>query len=144
MNVTGNVVVDSGIALFEFDSFDEGTFDVLNIVNGTTENAFTAGNGTIELSFLNDDADAWAASGDAYKLVSDDGFQIGDFTSWLTDDFGGLFGLEGRADGLYLVAAASPEPGSGVPEPSTWALLALGAAGLLYWRKREKGSGGRC
>ncbi|MBQ3349023.1 MAG: PEP-CTERM sorting domain-containing protein [Thermoguttaceae bacterium] len=24
-----------------------------------------------------------------------------------------------------------------VPEPSTWALLALGAAGLLYLRKRK-------
>ena len=24
-----------------------------------------------------------------------------------------------------------------VPEPSTWALLVLGIAGLLYWRKRS-------
>ncbi len=29
-----------------------------------------------------------------------------------------------------------PDSGSGVPEPSTWALLALGVAGLLYFRKR--------
>ena len=27
--------------------------------------------------------------------------------------------------------------GDGVPEPSTWALMLLGAAGLLYWRKRK-------
>ena len=137
LSVTGNVNVVGGTALFEFDSFDDGTFDVLNILNGTTENAFTAADGTIELKFLNNDADAWATPDSAYQLVSDDGFQIGDFTSWLTDDFGGLFGLEGRADGLYLVAAASPEPGSGVPEPSTWALLALGVCGLLYLRKRS-------
>ena len=25
-----------------------------------------------------------------------------------------------------------------VPEPSTWALLALGVAGLMYWRKRTR------
>ena len=134
LSVTGNVTVD-GAALFEFDSFDDGTFDKLFVLGA--DNAFTAADGTIELSFLNNDAEAWAAPDSAYQLVANDGFQTGDFTSWLTDDFGGLFGLEGRADGLYLVAAASPEPGSGVPEPSTWALLALGAAGLLYWRKRK-------
>ena len=132
LSVTGNVIVEDGIALFEFDSFDDGTFDKLFILGA--DNAFTAADGTIELKFLNDDADAWATPDSAYQLVSDDGFQIGDFTSWLADDFDGLFGLEGRADGLYLVAAASE---TGVPEPSTWALLILGAAGMLYWRKRK-------
>ena len=133
LSVTGNVTVD-GTALFEFDSFDDGTFDKLFVLGA--DNAFTAADGTIELSFLNNDAEAWAAPDSAYQLVANDGFQTGDFTSWLTDDFGGLFGLEGRADGLYLVAAASPEPGSGVPEPSTWALMALGVI-LLYLRKRS-------
>ena len=132
LSVTGNVTVD-GTALFEFDSFDDGTFDKLFVLGA--DNAFTAADGTIELSFLNNDAEAWAAPDSAYQLVSDEGFQTGDFTSWLKDDFGGLFGLEGRADGLYLVAAGA-DPGTGVPEPSTWALLALGVI-LLYLRKRS-------
>ncbi|MBR0239062.1 MAG: autotransporter-associated beta strand repeat-containing protein [Thermoguttaceae bacterium] len=141
-NVTGNVVItDDGTALFEFSSFDERLFDVLEIVNGTTENAFTAGASTIQLLFENEDAVDWAAAlvdnPDGYQLVSDEGFAtLGNLSSWL-DNYTNLFGLEGRADGLYLVAAAAPEPGSGVPEPSTWALLLLGAAGLLYWRKRK-------
>ncbi|MBR0237697.1 MAG: PEP-CTERM sorting domain-containing protein [Thermoguttaceae bacterium] len=133
LSVTGNVTVD-GTALFEFGSFEEGLFDQLFILGDG--NAFTAGDSTIEISFLNGDQDAWATPDSAYQLVADDGFQIGDFTSWLTDDFGGLFGLEGRTDGLYLVAAAGPEPGSGVPEPSTWALLALGVI-FLFLRKRS-------
>ena len=133
LSVTGNVTVD-GTALFEFGSFESGLFDVLNILGDG--NAFNAGDSTIEISFLNADQDAWITPGNVYQLVSDNGFQVGNFTSWLTDDFGGLLGLEGRTDGLYLVLAATPEPGSGVPEPSTWALMALGVCGLMYWRKR--------
>ena len=36
-------------------------------------------------------------------------------------------------DGVVL-AALDP---NAIPEPSTWALLILGAAGLLYWRKKN-------
>ena len=36
---------------------------------------------------------------------------------------------------MYLVGVTEA-PVAGVPEPSTWALLILGAAGLLYWRKK--------
>ena len=36
----------------------------------------------------------------------------------------GLYAITGRLDGNAL------------PEPSTWALLLLGAFGLMYWRKK--------
>ena len=141
-SVTGNVVItDDGKALFEFSSFDERLFDVLEIVNGTTDNEFTAVDNSIQLFFENDDASVWAAAlednPDGYQLVSDEGFAtLGNLSSWL-DTNTDLFGLEGRADGLYLVAAAAPEPGSGVPEPSTWALMALGVI-VLFLRKRVR------
>ena len=139
LNVTGNVDIVNGIALFEFDSFENGQYDVLNILGDG--NTFTAGNSMIELSFENGDAQAWADSGDSYKLVSNDGF-VSDITdlSRLLGNFTSLFGLEGRTDGLYLIglgAGPAPEPGSGVPEPSTWMLLALGVI-VLFLRKRVR------
>ena len=146
-SVTGNVTItDDGAILFEFTPYNdgEGTYDELEIVGD--DNAFSAGDKMVQLFFeSNDDAETWFASlvdnpdVDGYKLVSDSGFTDGDVTNltgWLSNSYG-LFGLEGRSDGLYLVAASGPEPGSGVPEPSTWSLLALGAAGLMYWRKRK-------
>ncbi|MBQ2622597.1 MAG: autotransporter-associated beta strand repeat-containing protein [Thermoguttaceae bacterium] len=135
LSVTGNVTVaDGGIVLFEFGSFESGEYDQLILGDGA---AFTAGASSIELSFLNGDEEDWATSD--IQLISSANF-IGDIS--LTDDFGGLFALENRDGGLYLVAGApgpgpGPEPGSGVPEPSTWALLLLGAAGLMYWRKKN-------
>ena len=154
-NVTGNVTIsDTGAILFEFSSYEEGLFDVLNIVNGdsTTDFKFMAGDKTIQLLFESGDEGDWAESfeinPDGYQLVYDNNFSwLGNLSDWLGTNKD-LFGLEGRSDGLYLVAAGAdpgpgpgpgpgPEPGSGVPEPSTWALLLLGAAGLLYWRKKN-------
>ena len=138
LNVTGDFAVTNGKTLFEFDSFGSNSYDVLNILGD--DNSFTAGASMIELYFENEaDAQAWADSlevNDGYRLVADDGFTAGNYSSWL-DNYTTLFGLEGRSDGLYLIGAASPDPGSGVPEPSTWALLALGVAGLMYWRKSK-------
>ena len=41
-----------------------------------------------------------------------------------------------NADGGYYQITGSVGPNA-VPEPSTWALLLLGVAGLLYWRKKK-------
>ena len=42
------------------------------------------------------------------------------------------FGLLGKDGNLYLVTRYY------VPEPSTWAMMILGVAGLLYWRKKNR------
>ena len=136
LNVTGNVSVINGTALFEFDPYGSDSYDVLNILGDNA--SFNAGESMIQLYFENDnDAANWATNidDDGYRLVADDGFRTGDYSSWL-NNYTTLFGLEGRTDGLYLVAA-SFEPGSGVPEPSTWALLALGVV-VLFLRKRVR------
>ena len=139
LSVTGNVTVaDGGTILFEFGSFESGEYDKLILGDAAT---FTAGESSIELSFLNGDEEDWATlfNDGGIQLISSPNF-IGDIS--LTDDFGGLFALAGGPEGLYLVAGApgpgpGPDPGSGVPEPSTWALLLLGVTGLMYWRKRN-------
>ena len=139
LSVTGDFAVTDGTALFEFGTYtDEGNdHDLLTIFGG----AFSVddNNGMISLAFDGDPND-WVVDGKSYMLVSNGGFTDGgDYSQWLSPDYTGLFSLTGGSDGLYLtVGGAGPEPGSGVPEPSTWALLLLGAAGLLYVRKRTR------
>ena len=149
LSVTGNVKIETGgTLLFEFSQFNDDPamqeFDTLAIQNADNEqdNELSLAANTIKLFFIsNDDANLWATEGAEYKLVDDRGFAEGDTPmSYLLGNYGLLFGLEGRADGLYLIGlggAGPVEPGSGVPEPSTWALLLLGAAGLLYWRRKN-------
>jgi autotransporter-associated beta strand protein len=50
----------------------------------------------------------------------------------------GMFELVGYDSGTGILSVRLSAPAAGVPEPSTWALLLLGAAGLLYVRKRNK------
>ncbi|MBR6437377.1 MAG: PEP-CTERM sorting domain-containing protein, partial [Thermoguttaceae bacterium] len=144
LTVYGNVVIDAGATgLFEFSAYNAANpeYDTLTIAN---DGEFVLDpSSTIKLYFEGNDADLWAAGGD-YKLVSDDGFSSGIIDlSDLLSNFNDLFGLQARPDGLYLIGLGAgpippgPEPGPGVPEPSTWALMALGALGLLYWRKRK-------
>ena len=144
LTVYGNAIIETGATgLFEFSAYNadpaQQSYDTLTIGN---DGAFVIDeNSIIKLYFEGNDANLWAAEGAQYKLVSDEGF-VDDITdmSDLLGNYTSLFGLEGRLDGLYLIglgAGPAPEPGSGVPEPSTWMLLILGAAGLLFWRKRK-------
>ena len=144
LTVYGNVTIETGATgLFEFSAFNENQYDTLTIANA--EDVFSVDtNSIIKLFFEAGDADLWAAEVAEYKLVSDEGFASGTIDmSDLLGNFTNLFGLEGRTDGLYLIGLGAgpippgPEPGSGVPEPSTWMLLALGVAGLMYWQKRK-------
>ncbi len=142
-NVTGNIAFitdtadSNGFAYFEFGDFTgaDENHDLLVLSASSLFNANDEA-GVVLLDFANDDAADWASAGVDYLLVKNGAFEDGkDYTSWLTPTLTDMFSLQGRANGLYLIAAASPE--TGVPEPSTWALLVLGAAGLLYWRKKN-------
>ncbi len=130
----------NGVALFEFGEYADGADVNHDLFVMESGGIFTADDGVILLDFAYNDENSWATVGNVFQLVSGGGFEDNvDYNPWL-GNMTDLFKLEGRsADGLYLVGIkAAPEPGSGVPEPSTWALLLLGAAGLMYWRKRTR------
>ena len=136
LNVTGDVTID-GTALFEFGSYT-GADENHDVIALGADYVFNAGDNMISLYFENGDASSWAVDGAEYKLIANGGFAEGDYSS-LLGNYTDLFGLLGKSDGLYLIAGSGPgpEPGSGVPEPSTWALLVLGAVGMLFWRKQK-------
>ncbi|MBR6436178.1 MAG: autotransporter-associated beta strand repeat-containing protein, partial [Thermoguttaceae bacterium] len=119
LDVTGDVIVNSGTALFEFGEYTgaDVNHDVLNI---REDNTFTAGNRMISLAFNSEfPAETWAADEDkSFLLISGAGFEDGkDYSQWLGTNTD-LFSLTGGSDGLYLTVGASPEPVAGVPEPS--------------------------
>lgn len=141
------IILESGSTiLFEFGSYSgsDSNHDVLTIDKNARNDSVQFKPQTdsfIELNFLAGAAEQWAEKGAKYLLVADERIgpnpgasQIidGDYT-YLLANYLNMFELQGVAgEGIYLVGLGKP-----LPEPSTWALLILGAAGLLYWRKRK-------
>ncbi|MBQ2620428.1 MAG: autotransporter-associated beta strand repeat-containing protein [Thermoguttaceae bacterium] len=140
LTVYGDVKIDAGATgLFEFSPYDEQQFDTLTIDGN--DNSFELVDGSVIQLLFEGDATSWAEEGSIYQLVTGNVSVIGDddpdWNSFL-GNYKTMFALEGTTEGLFLIGLGAPEPGgSGVPEPSTWALLILGAAGLLYWRRKN-------
>ena len=141
LTVYGNVIIETeATGLFEFKAYksdpESQEFDTLTVEDDN--NSLTLDTGSIiQLYFENGDQNRWAKEGAEYQLVY--GNVIGDAdTDWnsFLGNYQNLFALEGRPEGLFLIGLGAPES-TGVPEPSTWALLILGAAGLIYFRKRK-------
>lgn len=131
-NVTGDVIFgENGTALFEFGSFpgdkeDVDHHDVLSISNGSF--VFDpSDSGLIDLAFLKGDEGSWAVNKCWYLLIEGANVADGDYTYLLRN--AGVFNLVGSGGNLYLTANI-------VPEPTTWALMILGAVGLLYLRRK--------
>ena len=130
--VTGDVQIeDLGTALFEFGTFpgnkeDVDHHDVLSISNGSF--VFDpSDSGLIDLAFLKGDEGSWAVYKCWYLLIEGANVADGDYTYLLRN--AGSFNLVGEGGNLYLTSYV-------IPEPSTWALMILGAVGLLYLRKK--------
>ena len=78
----------------------------------------------------NDSFSAKLTSTNAGAIIDD---VMGALSSYYFKDLNYEYNSEG---GYYQITGILDA--NAVPEPSTWALLALGVAGLLYWRKRNR------
>ncbi len=126
--IDGDFTAESGSTLlFEQDSTG---IDQLIILSGGTINI--ADDAILELAMTSPVPGATyplidAADGLSGKYATDDFW-----TGILSPSSGYYWNLYVDGNTLYASIDANA-----VPEPSTWALLVLGAMGLLYWRKRK-------
>jgi hypothetical protein len=129
---TGEPGVDRGetVTLWSLDvTFTSGESDNLKVIDNTTGRGATASgeSGSIMLPAKTITRDKFGDRGDAVDLNS---FTI----SFESDpDLEPPAGTTDEADGRnYIVTIALVSDGATVPEPSTWAMMLLGFAGLVY------------
>ena len=124
VDIDGDFTLNGGTLLIEMD---ESGFDTM------TANSFDLDNGIISFT-LTDDI-PWGASYDLLTATSGEQFEEGIIDRILNGQtLPEYFSLALAGDGSIVRMDIDR---NAVPEPSTWALMILGAAGLLYWRKRK-------
>ncbi|MBR5711485.1 MAG: autotransporter-associated beta strand repeat-containing protein [Thermoguttaceae bacterium] len=132
----GYVLKDGATLLLEVGKDgDDILTDVLNVTGDTTFE-----NGSIIKIALDSSYDNAFEDGDVAEILLPAGIKGGDGNALNLDNLvfqSSLFDLVGYDSGTGVLSVVYSAPAAGVPEPSTWALLLLGAAGLLYVRKRK-------
>ena len=137
VTINGDITIDAGGRIeFNFSDYNSLKHDVINIGDGFEFD--TSISSIIDLRFMAKDPYAWATEDAEYLLIKGGGFPLEetDYSDLLINTYGNMqtlrqFGLLGKDGNLYLVTRYY------VPEPSTWAMMILGAAGLLYWRRKN-------
>ena len=131
---TGNFTLDSGATLLmEIASAGPDGNDIL-IVDG---NIILTDNSEIELALANSNSLGLGQSFTAILTATNSDEIKDDILKHIkTSDFTELKYVS-IDENTYAITGRRFTAGE-IPEPSTWALLVLGAAGLLYTRKREK------
>ncbi len=123
VDIDGDFTLNGGTLLIEMDGSGIDTM---------TANSFDLDNGTI--SFLLTQDIPWGSSYDILT-ATDDTFNESIIDQILNGQtLPDYFSLYLAGDGSIVRMNIDR---NAVPEPSTWALLILGAAGLIYWRKRK-------
>ena len=124
LDQTGNFTLDGGATLLmEIGGTDAGQNDQLIVSDTTTYQD----NSIIQFALYPDSN---------YTPSLDDTIEVTmpEVEDWSKVTFSSYhFTYRGYEDG-HLILGVNP---NAVPEPSTWALLALGVAGLMYLRKRK-------
>ena len=125
VDIDGNFILDGGTLLIEMD---ESGIDTM------TANSFDLDNGLISFT-LTDDI-PWGASYDILTATSGESFEESIIDQILGDQTLPYYlSMYLAGDGNIVRMDVDR---NAVPEPSTWALLILGAAGLFFVRKKNK------
>ncbi|MBR0237481.1 MAG: autotransporter-associated beta strand repeat-containing protein [Thermoguttaceae bacterium] len=133
----GYILKDGATLLLEVGKDgDDVLTDVLNVTGDTTFE-----DGSIIKIALDSSYDNNFVEGDQADIQLPSGILGSDGNDLNLDNLVlqlGMFELVGYDSGTGILSVRLSAPAAGVPEPSTWALLILGAAGLLYVRKRTR------
>ena len=137
LNQTGDYTLDEGATLW-LEVGKDGNSIYTDILNVTGDTIFE--DGSIIKIALDSNYDNAFEDGEQVDIQLPTGIKGGDGNDLDMDNLvfqSSMFNLVGYDAGTGYLSVVYSAPTAGVPEPSTWTLLILGAAGLLYCRKRK-------